>query len=83
MANEELYDKDFDPYMDLQILQAEAANIRATLNKLIMSHNEHANTLHDLSEQFVKITEQNLNLHNMMKDLLDQLEESDEDLDDE
>lgn len=61
---------DFDPYQELMLLQGEVAQQRATLNKLIMSHNEQGKLLQEISQQFLTITQQNVRLHDEMARIL-------------
>lgn len=69
-----MFDKDFDPYLQLQILEQDVQNQRDTINKLVRFVNEQANTIQQLSEEWVKVTKQNVRLHQHFNELLSRIE---------
>jgi hypothetical protein len=66
--------EDFDPYNDLLALQGEAANQRAMLNKVIASHNAQAHLLQQLSEQLIRITEQQAVCQNALIQIMERID---------
>lgn len=67
---------DYDPYLELELLKQTVETHNSIINKLVKANNEQAKTLQDISEEFVKITKQNLYLHNTLNKLLEQLNET-------
>ena len=67
---------DYDPYLELEFLKQTVETHNSIINKLVKANNEQAKTLQDISEEFVKITKQNLYLHNTLNRLLEQLNET-------
>ena len=67
---------DYDPYLELEFLKQTVETHNSIINKLVRSNNEQAKTLQDISEEFVKITKQNLYLHTTLNKLLEQLNET-------
>lgn len=67
---------DYDPYLELEFLKQTVETHNSIINKLVKANNEQAKTLQDISEEFVKITKQNLYLHNTLNKLLEQLNET-------
>lgn len=68
-----MFEPDFDPLMELELIKENLNNHSDIINKLVKANNEQAKTLQDMSEQFVKITKQNVFLHNTMNEIINEI----------
>tara|TARA_R110002111_G_scaffold47166_11_gene84478 strand:- start:2496 stop:2711 length:216 start_codon:yes stop_codon:yes gene_type:complete len=68
-----MFEPDFDPLMELELIKENLNNHSDIINKLVKANNEQAITLQDISEQFVKITNQNVFLHNTMNEIINEI----------
>lgn len=68
-----MFEPDFDPLMELELIKENLNNHSDIINKLVKANNEQAKTLQDISEQFVKITNQNVFLHNTMNEIINEI----------
>ena len=61
---------DFDPLLELQMLQHNVHQHQRTINQLVKVCNEQGQLLEEISKQFVTITNQNVELFRMMGEIL-------------
>lgn len=72
-----MFDPEFDPLQELKLTQGELAQQRATMNQLIISHNEQARLIMEMSEQMVKLTEQQMTCQEGILQIMERIEGED------
>ena len=61
---------DFDPLLELQMLQHNVEEQRRTVNRLVRHANEQSKLLQDMSEQFVTLSQQNTELYRVLGEIM-------------